>query len=119
MGAQYFQGLHELQQEMKGSRTPENQVRSLWSPMSTVFKNRKIKYAIKTGLWTPKTCVAEEKEQTAHQHPFEVQPIEINESSGVTDTAKESPSHKGIAVTLSPQEAHELTSIFPSKHNLN
>ena len=69
--------------------------------------------------WTPKGCVAEEKEQTAHQHQFEIQPIEINESSGVTDAIKESPSHKGIAVILPPQEAHELTSIFPSKHSLN
>lgn len=69
--------------------------------------------------WTPKGCVAEEKEQTAHQHQFEIQPVEINESSGITDAVKESPGHKGIAVILPPQEAHEVTSIFPSKHSLS
>lgn len=70
--------------------------------------------------WTPKGRAAEEeKEQTVHQHQFRIQPVEIHESSGVTDALKESSSQMGIAVALPPQGAHELTSIFPSKHSLN
>ena len=81
------------------------------------LQKQEIKYAIKNEEMVDSQGVC--GRSGAHQHQFEIQPLETNDSSGVTDAVKESPGHKRIVVILPAQEAYELTSIFLSKQSLN